>query len=210
MKVNGGVSYNTVARLPKYLRCLQEIEETGVDRVSSTEIANRLNLTPSQVRQDLSRFGTYGAQGYGYNVKSLSSGIRKILGIDKTHRVIMIGVGSVGSALLKHLEFRENNYCVIAGFDTNPELIGKIINGTPIYHADSLQVFLNNNKVDLCVLAVPKKHARQTALMVAKAGTPALWNLTNVDLELGDQEILIEDIHFLDSLFSLTFYLENA
>lgn len=208
MKTNLGVSPNTVGRLPKYLLCLYELEEKGIDHISSAAIADRLNLTPSQVRQDLSRFGSYGAQGYGYDIRLLAKGIRSILGIDKEHSVIVVGVGSIGSALLTHLNFEEHNYRVLAGFDTNPEIVGERINGTTILSAEELPDYLKEHYVDLCVLTVSEQHAKNTALMLADCGVPAIWNFTNVDLELGGHDILVENIHFLDSLFSLTFYLE--
>lgn len=208
MKTGLGASTNTIGRLPKYLRCLQELEDQGISRVSSTGIAERLSLTPSQIRQDLAQFGSFGAQGYGYDVKLLANCIREILGINKSHNVIIVGVGSIGRALLTHLEFQGNNYHVVAGFDTDYGVIGKTVNDTPVYHVDELIDFLGEVDVDLCVLAVPKEHAKHTALSLAKNGVPAIWNLTNVDLELGNYDVLVENMHFLDSLFSLTFYLE--
>lgn len=210
MRNHLGVSYNTVGRLPKYLRCLQELEEMGIDHISSAAIAERLDLTPSQVRQDLSRFGNYGSQGYGYDIQLLANGIRNILGIDKIHNVIVVGVGSMGRALLTHLNFGDNNYRVLAGFDTNADIVGKEINETMILPADDLPEFLKENHIDLCVLAVPKWEAKRTALMLAENGIPAIWNLTNVDLEMSQHDVLVENIHFLDSLFSLTFYLEAS
>lgn len=208
MKVMLGVSQNTINRLPKYLRCLQELAEDGRTRVSSAGIAERLGLTSSQVRQDLSRFGSYGSQGYGYDVETLMRSIREILGIDRTHKVIVVGVGSIGRTLMKHLDFEGNNYELVAGFDTNPMLIGTQVHDTPIYSAEELNAFLAETQVDLCVLAVPQADAKRVALHLAKNGIPAIWNLTNVDLELDLFPVVVENVHFLDSLFSLTFQLE--
>ena len=210
IKTNSGVSPNTVARLSKYLRCLEELAQVGVGRISSAGIAERLNLTPSQVRQDLSHFGAYGTQGYGYEVQTLANGIRSILGIDRKHSVIIVGVGNIGRALLNYLQFSEYNYSLLAGFDNDPDLIGSCVNDIPIYHVDELTAFVRENSVDLCILSVPGENAQSTALMLAENEIPAIWNLTNVDLELGRHSTLVEDVHFLDSLFSLTFYLEAS
>ena len=208
MKVMLGVSQNTINRLPKYLRCLQELADAGWTRISSAGIAERLGLTSSQVRQDLSCFGSFGSQGYGYAIETLMVGLREILGIDRKHKVIMVGVGSIGRALMKHLDFEGNNYELLAGFDTNPALIGTQVDNIPIYSADMLSDFLAETPVDLCVLAVPQMDAKRVAYHLVKCGVPSIWNLTNVDLKLDMFPVVVEDVHFLDSLFSLTFRME--
>lgn len=204
-------SPNTINRLPKYLRYLSGIYANGEDRISSFKMAEDMDLTASQIRQDLSQFGSYGAQGYGYQVPRLIHELKKILGIDNPHNVIAVGVGSIGRALLTHLNFTEHNYSVCAGFDIDPEIVGTTINGIPIYHADKLKEFLKMTPVDICILAVPASIAKETAGSIVEQGIPAIWNMTNVDLGLSHMKAIVEDLHFLDSLFALTYYLnENA
>ena len=139
------ISDNTIRRLPRYLRCLDELERQGNTRVSSAVIGNHLNNTPSQVRQDLSQFGSYGMQGYGYNIESLRASIHAILGTDATHTVIIAGIGSLGHALLEHLPLAANGYQILAGFDVDPKLIGQKINGVPILNSEDFGSFIQNN-----------------------------------------------------------------
>lgn len=209
MKMNRLVSGNTVNRLPKYIRLLDELGRQGISRVSSSEIGRLLGITPSQVRQDLSNFGTYGSQGYGYGVQGLCNGLKSVMGLDHTHRVVIVGAGSIGKALLCHLQFENYHYCVAAAFDTDRNLIGTEIGGTTVYHPDELERIHREKPIDICVLAVPAEAAKMSASIVAKMGIPAIWNLTNVDLGLNQQNIIVEDMHFLDSLFCLTYYLKE-
>lgn len=139
------ISDNTIRRLPRYLRCLDELERQGNTRVSSAVIGNHLNNTPSQVRQDLSQFGSYGMQGYGYNIESLRASIHAILGTDATHTVIIAGIGSLGHALLEHLPLAANGYQILAGFDVDPKLIGQKINGVPILNSEDFGSFIENH-----------------------------------------------------------------
>lgn len=209
MKLVRAISQNTVSRLPKYIRLLSELENTGVERVSSANIGQLLGMTPSQIRQDLSSFGSYGAQGYGYSVSTLKEGLEKVMGLNIRHNVAVLGVGSIGHAFLCHMNFNASNYNVVAAFDINEEIIGTEVNGIPVYHADTLSDIHSQTPIDICILAVPSDRAVKCAKETAKIGIPAIWNLTNVDLALNDCDVVVEDMHFLDSLYSLTFYLEE-
>ena len=100
------ISTSVIRRLPKYHRCLRELEKNGVDKVSSSALAEALGFTASQVRQDFSCFGGFGQQGYGYNVSSLLSEIAGIIGIDKSHTAAIIGVGNLGRALMHNFNFK--------------------------------------------------------------------------------------------------------
>ena len=171
------ISDNTIRRLPRYLRCLDELERQGNTRVSSAVIGNHLNNTPSQVRQDLSQFGSYGMQGYGYNIESLRASIHAILGTDATHTVIIAGIGSLGHALLEHLPLAANGYQILAGFDVDPKLIGQKINGVPILNSEA-----------------------------SENGVAAIWNFANVDLSTLGLEAAVENVNLMDSLYTLTYY----
>ena len=157
---------------------------------------------------EASAFGTYGAQGYGYSIKRLISEIEKIIGIDHCHHVVIIGVGGLGGALLEHLEFKKYGYHVIAGFDIAPELIGTKVNDVLICSMDDLGRVVKNHQVEICVLTVPKSAVKQVSLRMKEVGIPAVWNFTNVNLELGES-IAVENIDFIDSLFVLTYYMKK-
>ena len=206
--LNKIVSDRTINRLPKYLHYLEEMEAKGIDRVSSASIARALGTTASQVRQDLSAFGSYGAQGYGYSIERLRDEIKGILGIDLPHRVAVIGIGSLGHALIEHLDFSKHNFHVFAGFDIDPGLIGTSVNDVPIYSMDDLRTVLMEHHVDVCVLTVPKTVAKGVATQLEKLKVPAIWNFTNVNLSLSE-DIVVQNIDFLDSLFVLSYYMHH-
>ena len=205
---NKFISERTINRLPKYLHYLLEMEARGFERVSSAGIAEALGTTASQVRQDLSAFGNYGAQGYGYSVARLIDEIKLILGISQKHQVAVIGIGSLGHALIEHLDFAKYGFHVFAGFDVNPDIIGIEINGVPILGMDELSKVLTESKVDICVLTVPQREAQNVATELETLNVPAIWNFTNVNLDLS-AKVVVQNIDFLDSLFVLSYYLHN-
>ena len=203
------ISPNTINRMPKYLRCLHTMKNCGLERTSSAQIAQILGSTPSQVRQDLSAFGSFGSQGYGYNIKHLIQEIHRILGLTRNHTIAVIGVGGIGHALLEHMDFEEYNYNVCAAFDISPELVGTLVNGIEIHHINEFSEIAKQENIDICMLTVPKNSAKEVAERIRLAGVPAIWNFTNEDLGCDDH-MVVQDVNFLDSLFALTFYLEDT
>lgn len=209
MKRKTPISHSTILRLPRYLHYLEEQYAKGGDRTSSAEIASALDMTPSQVRQDLAAFGNYGSQGYGYNIPILSAEIRKILGLHIRHKVAVVGTGCIGRAMLEHLDYSAYNYEVLAAFDVREELIGTTINEVPVLDAAEMQFWFEVNPVDICILAVPASAARSVAKQLSTFGVPAIWNFTNVDLTQKDMHCVVQNVDFRNSLFTLTYYLEN-
>ena len=153
------VSNNVIRRLPRYLRKLDELTESGISRISSFELGHQLGLTPSQIRQDFSCFGEFGQQGYGYNVQALRGQIAAILGIDRGFSAILIGVGNIGRALMDNFCFSDWGFVLKAAFDIDPALIGTSFKGMPIRGMDQLEAFLAEEKIDVAVLTVPKEAA---------------------------------------------------
>ena len=200
------VSNNVIRRLPRYLRKLDELTAEGVSRVSSFELGRQLGLTPSQIRQDFSCFGEFGQQGYGYNVPALRSEIASILGMDRGFNAIMIGVGNIGRALTENFDFAEWGFRLIAAFDVRPEIIGTMFHDVPILSMDELTHFLAGNRVDVAVLTVPKEAAVPVTELLTANGIEAIWNFTNVELTAPDSSVLVENVHFSDSLLSLSYY----
>ena len=200
------VSNNVIRRLPRYLRKLDELTESGISRVSSFELGRQLGLTPSQIRQDFSCFGEFGQQGYGYNVPALRAEIASILGMDRGFNAIMIGVGNIGRALTENFNFSEWGFHLIAAFDVRPEIIGTIFHDVPILSMDELTRFLAEHQVDVAVLTVPKEAAVPVTEMLTANGIEAIWNFTNVELTAPESSVLVENVHFSDSLLSLSYY----
>ena len=203
------VSNNVIRRLPRYLRKLDELKASGVGRISSFNLGQQLGLTPSQIRQDFSCFGEFGQQGYGYNVAALREQVAAILGMDRGFSAILIGVGNIGRALMDNFCFSEWGFHLLSAFEVNPALIGTELSGVPIRSMDELESFLAENKVDVAVLSVPKEAALRVTERLTKNGIRAIWNFTNVELTDPNSSILVENVHFSDSLLSLSYYISE-
>ena len=203
------VSNNVIRRLPRYLRKLDELTENGVSRISSFELGKQLGLTPSQIRQDFACFGGWGQQGYGYNVTALRAEIATILGMDRGYQAILIGVGNIGHALMDNFCFSDWGFHLAAAFDIKPEIIGTTFNDVPIYSMDLLESYIRDHQVDIAVLAVPKTVAIPVAKLVTDNGVEAIWNFTNVELTEPNSSTIVENVHFSDSLLSLSYYVSE-
>lgn len=201
------VSNNVIRRLPRYLRKLDELSEAGVSRISSGELGRQLGLTPSQIRQDFSCFGEFGQQGYGYKVTALRAEIANILGMDRGFTAIIIGVGNIGHALMCNFNFKQWGFDVKAAFDVKSELIGKEVEGITVHHVDELESYITENHVDAAVLCVPKQFAVSTTELLTSKGINAIWNFTNVELTAPESSTIVENVHFSDSLLSLSYFI---
>ena len=157
--VKDSISKAVVKRLPRYYRYLGEIMESGVERISSGELSKKMNVTASQIRQDLNNFGGFGQQGYGYNVKYLYVEIGKILGVDKKHNMVIVGAGNLGRALANYANFEKRGFVVTGLFDKNTELIGKKVRDVEVQSMDNLVQFVKDNDIDIATLAIPKTEA---------------------------------------------------
>jgi len=203
--VEKGISQAVVRRMPRYYRYLGELLENGVERVSSNELSKLMKVTASQIRQDLNNFGGFGQQGYGYNVRFLHDEIGKILGLDQTHNIIIIGAGNLGQAIANYGRFERLGFHTVGLFDVNPVVIGKEIRGVRIYALDALEVFCQTHKVDIAALTMPKQSADNTAQRLVELGVRAIWNFAHVDLDVHDDSVVVENVHLSDSLMQLSY-----
>lgn len=203
------ISDAVIRRLPRYYRQLTELCERGVVRISSHSLGQEMNITASQIRQDFSCFGEFGQQGYGYNVEELRAEIGHILGVDKDHKLILIGVGNLGRALLQNFSFSQIGFTVDAAFDVNPSVIGKTVNGVSVYSMDDLEQYLQTHSVDVVSLTIPQSVAQETANRLVELGVRGFWNFTNVELASTDPDVKFENIHFADSLLTLSYRIAN-
>ena len=207
--VKNSISKAVIGRLPRYYRYLGEIMESGVERISSGELSKKMNVTASQIRQDLNNFGGFGQQGYGYNVKYLYVEIGKILGVDKQHNMIIIGAGNLGRALANYANFEKRGFVLIGLFDKNPDLIGKEVRGVAVQSMDNLEEFAKENKIDIATLAIPKAEAVKVAEKLAECGVRAIWNFAHTDLNLP-KNIVVENVHLSESLMQLSYNLTRT
>ncbi len=204
------ISSAVIRRLPRYYRHLDELLRNGTVRISSSSLAKSMGLTASQIRQDLSCFGGFGQQGYGYNVERLRAEVADILGMNRNHTVAILGTGNLGRALMENFPFKTNGFRLVAAFDVDPRLVGHELSGTPVYHVDTLEEYLKADPVSVCVLTVPAGVAVNTARRVAECGVTGIWNFTNVELPQQDMPgIQIEDVHFADSLLTLSYMISE-
>ena len=202
------ISQAVIRRMPRYYRYLGEMLEEGVERISSNELSSRMNVTASQIRQDLNNFGGFGQQGYGYNVKFLYEEIGKILGLNQKHNIIVVGAGNLGQALANYVKFEKLGFVIIALFDVNPALVGKEIRGIKIHMLDELEEFLKGHEVDIAALTMPKSKADAIANRLVDSGVHAIWNFAHVDLHVP-KEIQVENVHLSDSLMKLSYNLSS-
>ena len=203
------ISDAVIRRLPRYYRHLTELCDRGVVRISSHSLGQEMNITASQIRQDFSCFGEFGQQGYGYNVEELRAEIGHILGVDKDHKLILIGVGNLGRALLQNFPFSQIGFTVDAAFDVSPSVIGKTVNGVSVYSMDDLEQYLQTHSVDVVSLTIPQSVAQETANRLVELGVRGFWNFTNVELASADPDVKFENIHFADSLLTLSYRIAN-
>ena len=200
------ISRAVIKRLPRYYRYLGELMEDGVERISSNELSGRMKVTASQIRQDLNNFGGFGQQGYGYNVKYLHSEIAKILGLDRTHTMIILGVGNLGQALANYTQFERQGFKLIGLFDVNPVLKGVSVRGIEVRMIDELPEFIRTHHVEIATLTLPKAKAIEMAKVLVDNGVRAIWNFAHTDLNLSvPPDVIVENVHLSESLMRLCY-----
>ena len=199
------ISQAVIRRMPRYYRYLGELLDEGVERISSNELSSRMQVTASQIRQDLNNFGGFGQQGYVYNVKYLYEEIGKILGLNEKHNIIVIGAGNLGQALANYVKFEKLGFVIIGLFDVNPALKGTLVRGIEVRMLDELADFVKDHKVDIATLTMPKEAADSVADLVVSLGIHAIWNFAHVDLQVLDENVVVENVHLSDSLMQLSY-----
>ena len=202
------ISKAVIRRLPRYYRYLGELLEEGMERISSNELSSKMHVTASQIRQDLNNFGGFGQQGYGYNVPYLYAEIGKILGLDRTHHMIIIGAGNLGQALANYVKFEKRGFKIVGIFDINPVLKGISIRGNEIRMMDELPEFLKENDVQIATLTLPKAYAEETATLLVENGIKAIWNFAHLDLAVPE-DVIVENVHLSESLMRLSYNLNR-
>ena len=201
---NKEISQAVIGRLPRYFRYLGELKDDGIERISSQELSAIMKVTASQIRQDFNNFGGFGQQGYGYKVEYLYEEIGKILGLHKTHNLIIIGAGNLGQALANYMNFERRGFVFRGIFDNNPALFGKKIRDLEVQPMEELETFVKENEIDIAVLTIPKDNALEVAERLARQDIKGIWNFAHIDLNLS-KEIQVENVHLSDSLMKLTY-----
>ena len=203
------VSIAVIRRLPRYHRHLGELMRQNRLRISSAELSKLMNVTASQIRQDLNCFGGFGQQGYGYNVKYLYNRISDLLGVNEEYTVVIVGAGNLGRALAASHMFDRRGVRKVAMFDVSPELVGREVCGLPCHHVSELSEFCRANKISIGVLTTPRDAAEEVAAALAAGGVRGIWNFSNMELAAPSDSVTIQNMHMGDSLLMLCYDLKN-
>ena len=207
-KSESTVSAAVIKRLPRYFRYLRMLLNENKLRISSNDLAELMGVTASQIRQDLNCFGGFGQQGYGYNVTYLYGKISEILGVHENYQAIIVGAGRLGQALASSPVFTKRGVEVCALFDTNPDIIGKQIDGRPVMHIDDMKDFVDNNVVDIAVLTLPYEFAESAVELVKTSGIKGIWNFTSHDMD-HIPGVTVQNVHMGDSLMMLCYDIKH-
>lgn len=203
------ISNSVIKRLPRYYRFLGELKASGVTRISSRELSERMGLTASQIRQDLNCFGGFGQQGYGYNIDILQTEISRILGLTTPKNAILIGLGNLGRAVTMHVNFEAKGFRIVGLFDSKESLVGQVIKNLPIRNTADLDEFCRENRPQVAILCIPKDAAEEIAEQLVKLGIKGFWNFSHYDISINHPEIKVENVHLGDSLMTLSYRLNN-
>ncbi len=206
------ISASVIKRLPRYYRFIGELMKTGCERISSADLAKKMSLTASQIRQDLNCFGGFGQQGYGYNLSELHMQIGRILGVDRSHKAILIGAGNLGRAIATHMQFEKYGMRLCGIFDSDKAKEGMTVSSVKIRPMDELDRFMHEEKPEIAILCIPKSEAGKITEMLAEHGIKAFWNFSHYDMSsVGGRygDIIIENVHLGDSLMQLSYGLTN-
>ena len=201
------ISDNVIRRLPRYIRQVDMLIDSGVTRASSGKIGKLMGLTASQIRQDFNYFGGFGQPGYGYNLPQLRQQLAEILGANANHSAVLIGAGNLGRALMRNFHFSECGFRLAAAFDVQTDDEESLKYGIPVYSMDFLEEYLQKNGADVAVLTVPGTAANELAKKLAALNVRGIWNFTNTELRSLPANVIVENVHFSDSLMALNYYL---
>ena len=199
------ISASVIKRLPRYYRFLGELKSQGTERISSKELAKKMQTTASQVRQDFNCFGGFGQQGFGYNVEQLYNEIKQILGLNNKYKAVLIGVGNLGRAVAAHMSFEERGFELIGIFDQNPALFGQEIRGIAVQNTDNIETFCTEHKPKVAILCIPKSAVGELSKRLYALGIRCYWNFSHYDLSLEYSDVIVQNVHMSDSLMILCY-----
>lgn len=203
------VSLSVIRRLPRYHRFLADLIKSGLTRISSKELSQRMGLTASQIRQDLNCFGGFGQQGYGYNIEQLHREIGSILGLDKQYPAILVGAGNIGRAITLNFDFSKMGFQLIGIFDINPSIIGMKIRDLTVKDASEMEAFCQEHHPRIAVLTVSRSAASGVAEKLIHQGISGFWNFSHYDFSVKYPGVLVENVHLSDSLMTLCYMVKD-
>lgn len=208
MKDHIVISKATIDRLPLYFRTLRQIQQEGIEIISSEELGRRIGVTPEQIRKDLASFGEFGKKGVGYYVRELIRNIGEILGLHRNWNIAIVGVGHLGWALANYRNFVSLGFNLAAVFDIDPAKVGQVIGGVEIFSLDRLAEVVHEKNIHIGVITVPAQNAQEVADKLMAAGVRGIWNFAPVKLNVSeDIRLVSEDLSV--GLSSISYYLSR-
>jgi len=202
------IADSTIRRLSVYLRFLEDFESRGLATISSDELARRGGTTSAQVRKDLSLFGSFGKRGLGYSVPELASRLREILGLGRQWKVVIIGAGKIGAALVQYLGLKQRGFRVLAAYDSDSSKIGKTFEGIPVRDVGHLERDARKNPPDIAVLAVPSDNAQAVVNRLVACGVKAILNFAAAQLQVPS-DVTVKTVNMAMELEGLSFALTS-
>lgn len=202
------IAESTVRRLSLYLRFLEEAEAEGTPTISSDELASLGGTTSAQVRKDLSFFGSFGKRGLGYPVPELAEHLREILGLGREWKVVIVGAGKIGAALATFRGFQNRGFRVVAAYDTNPDKIGRRLEGVNVRDMAQLEHDVASERPDIAVLTIPGEEAQSVVDRLVKAGIKAILSFAPAQLHVPEQ-VALKEVNMAMELEGLSFALTN-
>ena len=195
-----------IMRLPQYLRVLGELSQRGIEVVSSQQLGDHLQMTPAQIRKDLSYFGRFGKQGRGYTVSYLLKELGQILSLDRTWNVGLVGVGRLGRAIISYPGLTPEGFQIVAAFDADPLQVGQVVGGIMVQPMHRLQEIIESNDVRIAVVAVPGAHAQEVIDQLVECNIRAILNYAPIAAQVP-HSVKLRNIDPILALQSMTFYL---
>ena len=204
------VSMSVIRRLPRYFRFLTELEKKGVSRISSRELAGKMGITASQIRQDLNCFGGFGQQGYGYTVPPLKDEIKNILGLNHKYSCILIGAGNLGRAVASHMNFEQRGFVLQGIFDKSDKVIGNEIQGLKVQDVAQVFQFCAEHHPMMAILCLPQESVKHLCGPLVEAGIRCFWNFSHYDISAKYPDTIVENVHMSDSLMTLCYRIQDS
>lgn len=198
----------TAKRLPLYYRYLEKLHAIGKQRISSADLSEALQIDPATIRRDFSYLGELGKKGYGYNVTYLLQFLRDFLKQDEVTNVVLVGVGNLGTALLRYNFYRSHNTKIVAGFDEDTSKIGKDIDGIPVFGMDRLSEIIALHNVEVAILTVPVNVAQATTDYLVKTGVRGILNFTPARIT-APAPVRVHHIDLTSELQTLIYFLKK-
>lgn len=194
-----------IRRLPRYYRYITELKNSGVTKISSSQLASIMGSTPSQVRQDFNCFGGFGQQGVGYSTEVLQQEIGKLIFPESNLRAVLVGTGNMGIPIANFVLKETEGIDLIGLFDSENALVGNHLMGFEIQPISRIEDFCKENSVDVIIVCTDRQTAEDIAPEIIKTGVKGIWNFSHFDFSLFDHSLIVENVHLRDNLMALSY-----